>query len=288
MYTWYTRYTPGSITVSDAPLRAFAIPNEAGRLANRPDRRSLWLVSLNRRVSSRIQDPAEKRRYVRGLFAGIASRYDLTNDVMSLGLHRRWKRRVLEMADIRPGHRVLDLAAGTGDLARRAVERTTGPVEVVAADLTPEMLRVGRDRPGPRLLGWIGADAESLPFPDETFDRVFIGYGLRNFARLEDCLREILRVLAPDGRLVTLDFGKPRRAVVRSGYLAYLDVSTRIVGWALHRDSESYVYIPESLRRYPGQREIVSLMERAGFVACRHVDLLAGMMGINVGARSAV
>ena len=260
-------------------------------------------MSLNRRISSQIDDPADKRRYVRRLFAGIAPRYDLTNDVMSLGLHRLWKRRVLDIAEIAPGHRVLDLAAGTGDLARSAVgalrsagaggasggtgDPTTGerPVPVVAADLTPEMLRVGRDRPGPRLLGWIGADAESLPFPDATFDRVLIAYGLRNFARLEACLGEILRVLSPGGRLVALDFGRSRSPLIHRGYLGYLDISTRIVGWALHRDAESYVYIPESLRRYPGQREIATTMARAGFVKCRSEDLLAGTMGINVGER---
>lgn len=242
-------------------------------------------MSLNRRISSRIDEPADKRVYVRGLFAGIAHRYDLTNDVMSFGLHREWKKRVLKIAEVRSGHTVLDLAAGTGDLARSAAAAAGGDVAVVAADLTPEMMKVGMARPGPDLLGWVGADAETLPFPDATFDRVLIGYGLRNFANLERCLGEILRCLRPGGRLVTLDFGKPRSAVIRGGYLAYLDVSTRIVGWALHRDAESYAYIPESLRRYPGQRGIMRLMEDVGYVACRSEDLLLGTMGVNVGER---
>ncbi len=242
-------------------------------------------MSLNERISCRIDDPADKRAYVRGLFAGIAHRYDLTNDVMSAGLHRRWKKRVLEIAEIRSGQVVLDLAAGTGDLARSAVDAAGGTLDVVAVDLTPEMLRVGMDRPGPTLMGWVGGDAETLPFPDATFDRVLIGYGLRNFANLESCLREILRCLKPGGRLVTLDFGKPRSLLVRRGYLAYLDVSTRIVGWALHRDAESYVYIPESLRRFPGQRGIARMMEETGYVSCRAEDLLMGGMGINVGDR---
>jgi ubiquinone/menaquinone biosynthesis methyltransferase len=242
-------------------------------------------LSLNRRISSQIDDPADKRAYVRGLFAGIAHRYDLTNDVMSMGMHRRWKKRVLEIAEVRSGQRVLDLAAGTGDLARSAIEAAGGALEVVAADLTPEMLRVGLARPGRQLMGWVGADAEELPFPDSSFDRVLIGYGLRNFAHLDRCLAEILRCLKPGGRLVTLDFGKPRSAAIRRGYLAYLDVSTRVIGWALHRDAESYVYIPESLRRYPGQRGIARMMADTGYVGCRSEDLLMGAMGVNVGER---
>ncbi|MFV1987021.1 MAG: ubiquinone/menaquinone biosynthesis methyltransferase [Gemmatimonadota bacterium] len=242
-------------------------------------------MNLNQRIGSQIDDPASKRKYVRRLFAGVAHRYDLTNDVMSMGLHRRWKKRVLEIAEIRSGQVVLDLAAGTGDLARSAVEAAGGSLDVVATDLTPEMLSVGVNRPGPDLLGWVGGDAEALPFPDSTFDRVLIGYGLRNFANLDNCLREILRCLKPGGRLVTLDFGKPRSPLFRRAYLAYLDVSTRVVGWALHRNAESYVYIPESLRRFTGQRGIARMMEESGYVGCRAEDLLMGIMGINVGER---
>jgi len=242
-------------------------------------------VSLNEKIGSQIEDPADKRRYVRGLFGGIAERYDLTNDVMSLGLHRRWKARTLDLADIRPGQRVLDLAAGTADLGRMALTSTGGDLEVVAADLTPEMLRVGKHRPGPGLLGWVGADASQLPFGDASFDRVLVGYGLRNFANLSACLGEILRCLVPGGRFASLDFGRPPLAPVRGAYLAYLEVSTRVVGWALHRNPESYVYIPESLRRFPGQRGVKLAMEHAGYENCVSVDVMAGTMGINTGDR---
>ncbi|MCG8467696.1 MAG: ubiquinone/menaquinone biosynthesis methyltransferase [Gemmatimonadetes bacterium] len=244
-------------------------------------------MSLNRRISDRIEDPAEKRRYVRALFAGVAGKYDLTNDVMSFGLHRRWKTRVLELARIEAGHRVLDLAAGTGDLALAAGEIGDGSasVDVVATDLTPEMLRVGAGRAGDARLAWVAGDAASLPYPDESFDRVVIGYGLRNFANLDDCLAEILRSLRPGGRLVTLDFGHPRSELIRRGYFGYLDASTRLVGWALHRDAESYVYIPESLRRFPGQRDVVRRMEAVGYEGCGYEDLLLGTMAINFGRR---
>lgn len=245
-------------------------------------------MKLNRRISGQIERPADKRRYVRRLFAGVADRYDLTNDVMSLGLHRRWKRRLLARADLRPGHRVLDLAAGTGDLARGALGlavREAFEIQVFAADLTPEMMRAGRGRPGPDLAGWIGGDALRLPFPDGAFDRVVIGYGLRNFADLDAGMAESFRCLRPGGRLVSLDFGHPRFAALRRVYLGYLDASTRAVGWALHRDPESYVYIPESLRRFPDQQEIARRMETAGFVGCGYEDLMMGTMAINYGDR---
>lgn len=231
-----------------------------------------------------LRDPDAKRTYVRELFGRIAGRYDLTNDVMSLGLHRRWKRHVIELADVRPDHTVLDLAAGTGDLAR-AVVATEESACAVAGDLTREMMRVGRDRRGAGPVTWVACDALELPFRDAALDRVVIGYGLRNFADLERSLVEIRRCLAPAGRFVALDFGTPPAPFVRRVYLAYLDVSTRIVGWALHRDPEAYVYIPESLRRYPGQREVMELMGRLGFVRRGYVELLAGVMAINFGDR---
>ncbi len=243
-------------------------------------------MRLNREIGDQIEDPASKRRYVRRLFGSIAPRYDLTNDVMSLGLHRRWKRDVLRLARIGPGQRVLDLAAGTGDLALKA--GASGEVEVVAADLTPAMMTIGRgrDRRG-RVAAGIAADATRHPVPNGSFDRVVIGYGLRNFPDLGVCLAEILRVLRPGGRLVALDFGHPRSGLFGRLYLGYLDASTRAVGWALHRNAEAYVYIPESLRRFPGQRGVERLMIERGYVECGVVDLLFGAMAINYGEKPA-
>lgn len=236
-------------------------------------------MSLRDRIRSRIAGSEDKRRFVRGLFGRIAGRYDLTNDVMSLGLHRRWKTRLVELAELSPGHRVLDLAAGTGDLALRAARRTGGLV--VAADLTPEMMEAGRDRPGAESVVWTGADALALPFAPDSFDRVLIGYGLRNFPDLDRSLAEIHRCLAPGGRLLSLDFAKPPHRWLRRAYLKYLDVSTAAVGWLLHRDPEAYLYIPESLRAYPSQEGVCRAMERAGFGPCGWIDLLFGTMAIH-------
>ena len=237
---------------------------------------------LGDRIQGQIGDPEGKRRYVRRLFGGIAGRYDLTNDVMSGGLHRRWKRLALQIADIQEGHVVLDLAAGTGDFALRAAQ--DGRVDrVIAGDITLEMMRAGKTREHAGAVDWIACDALSLPFADRTVDRVLVGYGLRNFADLTRGLSEIRRVLRPGGKLVALDFGRIEPEWLDRLYLRYLEISTSVAGWALHRNVEAYRYIPESLRMYPAQRGVTDLMQRLGFVHCGHVDLVYGAMAINFG-----
>ncbi|MCL7970128.1 MAG: ubiquinone/menaquinone biosynthesis methyltransferase [marine benthic group bacterium] len=237
---------------------------------------------LGRQIQDRIADPAGKRRYVRDLFGGIAGRYDVTNDLMSVGLHRRWKALALQIADVRAGHVLLDLAAGTGDFALRAARQ--GRAErIVAADLTVEMLQAGKLREGAESVEWIACDALSLPLADRSVDRVLVGYGLRNFAGLARGLAEIRRVLRPGGKLVALDFGRVEPEWLDRMYLRYLEVSASAAGWVLHRNIESYRYIPESLRVYPAQRGVTDLMQRLGFQHCGHVDLVFGAMAINFG-----
>ena len=237
---------------------------------------------LGDRIQGQIGDPEGKRSYVRRLFGGIAGRYDLTNDVMSGGLHRRWKRLALQIADIQEGHVVLDLAAGTGDFALRAAQ--DGRVDrVIAGDITLEMMRAGKTREHAGAVDWIACDALSLPFADRTVDRVLVGYGLRNFADLTRGLSEIRRVLRSGGKMVALDFGRIEPEWLDRLYLRYLEISTSVAGWALHRNIEAYRYIPESLRMYPAQRGVTDLMQRLGFVHCGHVDLVYGAMAINFG-----
>jgi demethylmenaquinone methyltransferase/2-methoxy-6-polyprenyl-1,4-benzoquinol methylase len=234
------------------------------------------------RIQGQIDAPATKRRYVRSLFGRIAGRYDLTNDLMSMGRHRSWKRLALDLADIGPGHVVLDLAAGTGDFAIRAA-KDAGTSMVIAADLTWEMMIAGKSRPAAGGVQWAQCDATHLPFPDQSIDRVLVGYGLRNFPDLSWCIGEVLRCLAPGGRFVSLDFGRAEPEWLDHWYLKYLDLSTSVAGWVLHRDVESYRYIPESLRQYPAQRGVTELMQRHGFVRCGHIDLVFGTMAINFG-----
>jgi len=242
---------------------------------------------LKDRIRAEIVTPEAKREYVRSLFGRIAGRYDVTNDVISAGLHRRWKRLVVGLADVRADHVVLDLAAGTGDLALRIARRRRNSASeiglLVAADLTIEMMRRGSKRDGAAGLSWLGCDAMALPLADASVDRVVVGYGLRNFPDLERSMREIRRVMRPGGRLVSLDFGRAEPEWLDRAYLSYLEVSTSAAGWLLHRDVESYRYIPESLRTYPAQRGVTALMQREGFVRCGSVDLLFGTMAVNFG-----
>lgn len=240
-------------------------------------------MSIRGRIREKLGGTDEKRAYVRSLFSGIAPRYDLTNDVMSFGLHRMWKRQTVELAELPPEGRVLDLAAGTGDLAATAAAETDGIV--VALDLTREMLQAGVDRHGRGEISWVQGDGLNLPFPDRSFDRVLVGYGLRNLADLEEGLREILRCLRPGGMLVSLDFARPRSRLLRAAYLRYLEASTAAAGWLLHRDPEAYLYIPESLRRFPEQEGLLEMMEEAGFARYGYVDLLFGTMAIHFAER---
>lgn len=238
------------------------------------------------RIRAGIVTPEAKRAYVQGLFGRIAGRYDLTNDIMSGGMHRLWKRLAVDAAEIEEGHVVLDLAAGTGDLSLRAgrLARSKGSSgTVIAADLTVPMIMHGRRRRGADQVRWVACDAMDLPLADASVDRILVGYGLRNFPDLGHCLGEARRVMKPGGRLVSLDFGRAEPAWLDRAYLRYLEVSGSVAGWLLHRDVEAYRYIAESLKTYPAQHGVTALMQRVGFVRCGSIDLLFGTMAINFG-----
>ena len=222
---------------------------------------------------------------VRAMFTRLAWRYDVVNDVMSFGLHRRWKRETVRIAfeGRREGARLLDLCCGTGDLGFLA--EAAYKAQVSGLDFTLPMLTVARQRnlnTGSRAT-FTQADALTLPFPERSFDAITVGYGLRNIADPEAALDQMRRVLAPGGRAVILDFGKPENPVAAALYEAFLRTMMPAVGWLFHRDPETYLYIPESLKRYPGQRGVAELMRNAGFVNVRYEDRLLGTMGINVG-----
>jgi len=221
---------------------------------------------------------------VREMFSRLAGRYDVVNDVMSFGLHRVWKKQTVRLAlDGRHGViRWLDLCCGTGDLCFRA-EREN--VRVCGADFTLPMLAVARRRKIEQrgTSRFLQADALRLPFADGSFDVISVGYGLRNLADPERGLTEMRRVLAPGGRAVILDFGKPENPVAGALYQGFLYTMMPAVGWLFHGDPQTYLYIPESLKRYPGQRGVQEMMRRAGFVHARYEEKLLGTMGINIG-----
>ncbi|HEY1434822.1 MAG TPA: ubiquinone/menaquinone biosynthesis methyltransferase [Thermoanaerobaculia bacterium] len=230
---------------------------------------------------------AERAPKVRAMFSRLAWRYDLVNDLMSFGLHRRWKRQAAALAleGSGRGHpaRVLDLCCGSGDLCFLAEEGGAGPV--VGADFTLPMLAVARRRraEGGRRSAFVQADALALPFRDGAFDVLTVGYGLRNIADIPAALSEMRRVLAPTGRAVVLDFGKPDNAVIGGLYRRFLDTLTPLIGRVFHGDPETYRYIPASLERYPAQRGVERLMRDAGFTNVRYENRFFGAMGINVG-----
>jgi demethylmenaquinone methyltransferase / 2-methoxy-6-polyprenyl-1,4-benzoquinol methylase len=222
---------------------------------------------------------------VRAMFSRLAWRYDLVNDVMSFGLHRRWKRQTVRLGldSRRRPARWLDLCCGTGDMCFLA-ERVAG-VRITGADFTLPMLAVARRRKIAErsASSLVQADALRLPFADGTFDVITVGYGLRNLADLEGGLAEMRRVLAPEGRAVILDFGKPENPIAAALYGAFLYTMMPAVGLLFHGDAETYLYIPESLKRYPGQRGVDEMMRRAGFVNSHFENRLLGTMGINIG-----
>jgi demethylmenaquinone methyltransferase/2-methoxy-6-polyprenyl-1,4-benzoquinol methylase len=227
----------------------------------------------------------ERAPKVRAMFSRLAERYDLVNDVMSFGMHRHWKRETVRLAlngrKERP--RLLDLCCGTGDMTFRAGEMKAG--RVVGADFTIPMLAVARRRAhsaGARP-DFVAADALCLPFRDASFDAITVGYGLRNIADPRLALAEMRRVLAPGGRAVVLDFGKPDNPVAAALYNGYLRTMMPAVGWIFHRDPQTYSYIPDSLERYPAQRGVETMMKEVGFSNVRYENRLLGTMGLNIG-----
>jgi demethylmenaquinone methyltransferase/2-methoxy-6-polyprenyl-1,4-benzoquinol methylase len=225
---------------------------------------------------------------VEDLFAAIAPRYDLINDLQSFGLHRLWKRRLIRLAGIRPGELALDVCCGTGDVA---FALAAAGATVTGFDFSEPMLAVARNRaravaPGASPVFQQG-DALNLPFADASFDVVTISYGLRNLADFDRGVRELARVLRPGGRLLVLDFGKPDNALWRWGYFQYLRWLVPIFGRLFCGDGDTHGYILESLKKYPAQRGVDAKLAELGWTDRRVVNLLGGVMGISYGRRAA-
>ncbi len=230
--------------------------------------------------------PGEHRaEKVNDLFATIAPRYDLLNDLQSFGLHRLWKRRVVALAGVKAGDRALDLCCGTGDIAFALAQRGA---EVTGLDFSEKMLDVARQRleqfktPG---LNFIQGDAQHLPFPDNSFDAVTMGYGLRNLSSLDAGLREMVRVTKPGGRIVSLDFGKPANALWRTLYFTHLRCSVPVVGLLFAGRADAYAYIFESLKHYPAQWGVAEKMRELKLADVQIINFVGGAMAINFGRK---
>jgi demethylmenaquinone methyltransferase/2-methoxy-6-polyprenyl-1,4-benzoquinol methylase len=230
-------------------------------------------------VRNSIATADGKRRYVRGLFATIADRYDLITSVLSYGRDRAWKKRLVALAGNVAGVRALDLATGTGDIAFALKARGA---KVTGLDVTPQMIELARGkRHGAASPSFLVGDMTDLPFPTDAFGLVTTGYGLRNVPDLSRAIDEIYRVLDRGGQALSLDFNRPRNPLVRAAYLAYLSLVGGALGWLLHRDPDTYRYIPASIRNYPGAAAVADLMKARGFAAVTYHPVLGGLMAIH-------
>lgn len=231
----------------------------------------------------------EKRQRVRGVFDTVAEQYDVMNDLMSFGLHRLWKRFTVELAAARPGQQVLDLAGGTGDLAALLAPRVGREGGVTLADINAEMLRRGRtrliDQGLTGNLRYVQADAESLPFADNSFECVCIGFGLRNVTDKERALAEMHRVLRPGGRALVLEFSKPRLPGLTPLYDWYSFNVLPTLGRMVAGSADSYRYLAESIRVHPDQEALKKMMERAGLERCQYFNLTGGIVAVHRGFR---
>ncbi len=248
-------------------------------------------------------DPGDQRAAkVHELFSRIAPRYDLINDLQSLGLHRRWKRRVAELAGPRPGQRALDLCCGTGDLAWALARRGA---QVTGLDFSERMLEIAASRAShlsparsettsqvspvtagaSSFIQLVRADALRLPFADNSFDIVTVGYGLRNLTNWEAGLGEMRRVACPGARLLVLDFGKPDNPFWRALYFSYLRVFVPVLGFLVCGSARAYAYILESLKHYPAQRRVAAALHELDLADMKVVSLLGGAMSIHYAIR---
>jgi demethylmenaquinone methyltransferase/2-methoxy-6-polyprenyl-1,4-benzoquinol methylase len=231
-----------------------------------------------------------KAGMVRGVFDSVASRYDLMNDLMSGGIHRLWKRFTIELSAARPGQTVLDIAGGTGDLAAR-FSRLVGPEgKVILADINAAMLEVGRDRlidkGATGNIEVVQADAQALPFDDNSIDCITIAFGLRNVTDKDMALRSMLRVLRPGGRLLILEFSKPTSPLLGKVYDQYSFQILPAMGRLIAQDADSYRYLAESIRKHPDQETLLDMMRDAGFAECQYHNMTGGIVAVHRGLKA--
>ncbi|WP_111642962.1 bifunctional demethylmenaquinone methyltransferase/2-methoxy-6-polyprenyl-1,4-benzoquinol methylase UbiE [Marinimicrobium alkaliphilum] len=231
----------------------------------------------------------EKAGRVAQVFHSVAAKYDLMNDLMSGGVHRLWKRFTIELSAVRPGQKVLDIAGGTGDLSYAFARKVGSEGLVVLADINASMLNVGRDRLTDRGIAgnieFAQADAQYLPFPDNTFDVITIAFGLRNVTDKDLALSAMLRVLKPGGRLLVLEFSKPRNSLLEKAYDTYSFKVLPFMGKLVTNDADSYRYLAESIRMHPDQDTLKSMMESAGFVNVDYHNMTGGVVALHKGIK---
>lgn len=230
------------------------------------------------------QDPEAKAQFVRRLFSAVAPTYDLLNTVLSLGLHKRWRRIAAQQACLKVGGKALDVAAGTGDFAFALLKHTREPFSVVAVDFCPPMVALGRRKYGD-CIPFVFGDALALPFKDNCFDAVTIGFALRNVADLHVCFQEMVRVLRPGGKVIGLELARPRLPCFRSLYFLYFQRILPWIGRIIHGHKENYAYLPASLSLFPEREELAEIMRKCGLIDVQVKDLTLGIVTIHIGTK---
>ena len=233
---------------------------------------------------------ADKASKVADVFHSVAAKYDIMNDLMSGGIHRLWKRFTIEASGVRAGQQILDIAGGTGDLSAKFAKRVGPEGKVVLADINSSMLNVGRDKlydhGCANNLEFVQADAQHLPFADNTFDCITIAFGLRNVTDKDLALQSMLRVLKPGGRLLILEFSKPKHEALEKIYDQYSFRVLPFMGKLVANDSESYQYLAESIRMHPDQETLKDMMQKAGFEQCKYYDMTGGVVALHKGFKA--
>tara|TARA_Y100000588_G_scaffold366376_1_gene432014 strand:+ start:29 stop:787 length:759 start_codon:yes stop_codon:yes gene_type:complete len=231
----------------------------------------------------------EKTKLVKSVFSSVVDQYDLMNDLMSFGLHRIWKNIAITQSGVRKGHKVLDVAAGSGDLTKRLIERVGEGGRVVSVDISQPMLAKGMrqmvDKGHIKNVDYTLCNAEKLPFQDQYFDCVSIGFGLRNISRISSSLRSMFRVLKPGGRILILEFSEPSSKTLKQIYDQYSFSIIPRLGRAVASDEESYRYLVESIRRHPNQDKLKNMMKDVGFEDVTYTNLTGGIVCIHLGFR---
>lgn len=230
-------------------------------------------------------DPSEKTNLVLGVFDSVATRYDIMNDVMSAGIHRIWKDSLIKKIAPQPFHKILDVAGGTGDIAFRMYDKTDGKAHITVCDINHSMLSVGQDRAIDRgitsHMEWVTGNAETLPFPDNSFDVYTIAFGLRNVTHIDDALREAARVLKPGGRFFCLEFSHVDNPIVKKIYDAYSDHLIPRFGQIIADDKDSYAYLVESIRKFPRRELLKTRLCTAGFSKASYETMTLGVVAVH-------
>ena len=231
----------------------------------------------------------DKASLVGEVFTSVASRYDIMNDLMSAGVHRLWKRFTIEISAVRKGHRILDLAGGTGDLAAKFSRLVGSEGEVILSDINASMLSTGRDKQTDNgncgNIRYVQGDAQYLPFEDNYFDCITIGFGLRNVTDKDLALRSMFRVLKPGGRLLVLEFSKPNNPLLSKIYDTYSFKILPKIGKLVAQDEDSYRYLAESIRMHPDQETLKDMLVDAGFVDCEYHNMTGGIVAVHKGLK---